>query len=192
MSHQTEWVLGIDPGFGNTGAVLRLSRDKLPAKAACWYNDDTADWPVRRAQSICIPMIETVLAWVQENDITKLTVCMETPVYNGNAKGLMLQMILYAVIQAALYDYLVPILDEVYIIEVNNQTSKVALTGKGSAKKEDMIACSPWKDYVLRDMTYSQAHTLADALGHSLAEKGTRWALHKLPQYSVHANYVEE
>lgn len=180
------WVLGVDPGFGNTGAVLRLDKGDTVVGEACWRNDYTDQWEVLRAMSICIPMMETVIGWIEENDIRVLEVCLENPIYNGNARTLMVQMALYTLIQAYIYDYLQPHLDELYLTFVNNKSSKRRMTGDGSADKEKMIASSPWAG---SDLTYSQKHTLADSYAHSLAAGDRTLALHKMQQYAVEANH---
>lgn len=188
MKNPKEWVLGIDPGFNNTGAVLRLTGEDT-LEAACWSNNNTNDWEVLRAMSICIPMMETVLAWLHKHNITELKICLEDPVYNSNAKTFMVQMVLYTMIQTYIYDYLVPVLDKVYLTYVNNKSSKKRMTGDGNASKEAMIAASHWVGR--KDMTYNQRHTLADAYAHSLGHSKDGLALHRMPQYSVEANYDE-
>ena len=187
MAHPKKWVLGIDPGFGNTGAVLRLVDEQEVVDAACWYNDNVHDWNVLRAMSIAIPLIERAVALVQENGVECLEVCIEYPVYNGNAKVLMSQMTLYTLLQVYVYDYLVPLVPEVYLSTVNNRTSKKLLAHDGSADKQAMIEASPWAG--CDDLTYSQLHTLADSYAHSLSAGRQEWALHKMPQYMVEANF---
>lgn len=184
----TKWVLGVDPGFNNTGAVLRLVHDKAVVEAACWRNEETQQWSVLRSMSICIPMIETLLGWVQKHDIDFLEVCIEEPIYNNNPKILMMQMSLYLMIQIYVYDYLVPHVQELYLTVVNNKTSKSKLAHDGNATKQQMIAASPWAGD--KDVTHNQAHTLADSYAHSLSALTEQYPLHKLKQYMVAANYV--
>lgn len=184
----TKWVLGVDPGFNNTGAVLRLVHEKTVMEAACWRNEETHQWPVMRSMSICIPMIETLLAWIQKYSIDFLEVCVEEPIYSGNPKVLMMQMSLYLMIQIYVYDYLAPHLQELYLTTVNNKTSKSKLAHNGNATKQDMINASPWAND--DEVTYNQAHTLADAYAHSLSALKEQYPLHKLRQYMVPANYV--
>jgi Holliday junction resolvasome RuvABC endonuclease subunit len=182
------WSLGVDPGFGNTGVVLRLAGDNKVVGEACWLNDQSSDWEIRRAASICIPMMETVLAWIDKHDIRVLEVSLENPIYNGNPRTLMVQMALYTMIQVYIYDYLLPHLEELYLTLVNNKTSKKLLTQDGGADKDKMIKHSPW---VGTKLTFSQKHTLADSYAHSLSSGRRELALHKMPQYAVGSNHEE-
>jgi Holliday junction resolvasome RuvABC endonuclease subunit len=189
MAHPKKWVLGIDPGFGNTGAVLRLADSRKVHAARCWLNDEVQDWYVLRAMSIAIPMMEQCLAWITEYDIECLEVCIEEPVFNKNPRNLMVQMALFALIQAYVYDYLVPHVPEVYLTLVNPKTSKRLLAHDGNAKKDAMVKASPW--YKHPEANQSQREALADAFAHSLAAETQQFALHNLNQYMVEANYSE-
>lgn len=140
--------------------------------------------------SICIPMMEQVLAWVTEYEIEDLEVCLETPFYNRNPGTLMVQMYLFVLIQAYVYDYLVPIVPQVYLTIVHNTTSKVKLAHDKSADKSAMIAASEWKDFKDAGLTFSQAHTLADSYAHSLSAYKEQHNLSRLDQYMVEANVV--
>lgn len=183
-----QWVLGIDPGFGGTGAVLRLGNETTVVGQACWHNDSADEWEVLRSMSICIPMMETVLGWIEEYDIRSLEVCLENPIYNGNAKTLMKQMALYTLIQTYVFDYLQPVLDELFLTFVNNKSSKRRLTGDGNADKDKMIAACGWID---KSLTYTQKHTLADAYAHSLFAGDRTLPLHLMEQYAVQPSHEE-
>lgn len=184
-----KWVIGCDPGFGNTGVILRLADQRKVRAARCWLNDEVRDWYILRAMSIAIPMMEQCLAWIQEYDIECLEVCIEEPVFNKNPRNLMVQMALFALLQAYVYDYLVPHVPEVYLTLVNPKTSKRLLAHDGSADKTAMVKASPWHDS--SDANQSQREALADAYAHSLAAETQQFALHNLHQYMVEANYCE-
>lgn len=155
----------------------------------CFRNDvPTDEWDILRSEAICIPLIEQVVAWVSQFDIERLEVCLEVPFYAQNAQTLLKQMTLFVLIQKYVWDYLVPILDEVYLTIVNNQTSKAKLAF-GGADKDDMIAASPWAK---SNLTYNQKHTLADAYAHALSGGRMTHALHDMSQYMVEANHYEE
>lgn len=181
-------MLGIDPGYGNTGAVLRLASEDSVEAAACWRNDNVGEWDVLRAMSICIPMMEQILAWVDEFNIEELEVVIETPFLNRNPGTLMVQMYLFVLAQAYVYDYLVPVVPQVYLTVVHNATSKSKLAHKKSASKSEMIAASPWKDYKNEGLTFNQAETLADAYAHSLSAYNEQHNLSVLAQYAVCPN----
>ena len=184
-------MLGVDPGYGNTGVVLRLHSEADAKAAVCYRNDQPTDeWDILRSEAICIPMIEQIVAWINTYDIEELEVCLEVPFYAKNAQVLLKQMTLFVLIQKYVWDYLVPIVDEVYLTIVSNKTSKAKLA-HGGADKLEMVKASPWAGN--NDITFNQAHTLADAYAHSLSSGGHgALALHKLSQYMVEANHYEE
>lgn len=187
----------MDPGYGNTGAVLRLASEAATVDATCWRNENTHDWDVLRAMSICIPMMEQVLAWVEEHDIESLEVVIETPFLRAskgrlNPQVLMIQMSLFVMIQAYVFDYLVPIVPQVHLTIVHNATSKSKLAHDGKASKADMIAASQWKDFKALGITLNQAETLADAYAHSLSAYVEQHDLTSMTQYIMPPNYTTE
>jgi uncharacterized protein Usg len=193
MNQPMKWVLGTDPGYGNTGAVLRLASEAATVDAACWRNEHTHDWDVLRAMSICIPMMEQTLAWVDKYDIESLEVVLETPFLNNkNPQTLLVQMSLFVLIQAYVYDYLVPIVPQVHLSIVHNATSKSKLAHNGKATKKEMIDASEWKEFKGLGLTFNQAETLADAYAHSLSAYKEQHDLSRMAQYMVPANYSTE
>lgn len=188
MSQPKKWVLGIDPGYGNTGAALRLASEDKTTAAVCWRNDNVGEWDVLRAQSICIPMIEQTLAWVNKYQIENLEVCIETPFLNRNPGTMIVQMYLFVLAQAYVFDYLVPIVDQVNLTIVHNATSKSKLAHIKNASKSEMIAASEWADYKQMGLTYDQAHTLADAYAHGLSAYREQFDLTAMAQYMVEPN----
>lgn len=167
--------------------MLRLADSRDVAEAVCLRNEETNEWDITRSTSIAIPMMEYCLAWIFKYDIESLEVCIESPVYNNNAKVLMMQMSLFTIIQLYVYDYLVPHLKSLYLTVVNNTTSKKKLAHDGKATKEAMIKASPWAGR--KDISYNQKHTLADAFAHSLSADAEQHKLHLIEQYAVEANY---
>lgn len=173
--------------------MLRLASENETTAGACWRNENVGEWDVLRAQSICIPLIEQVLAWVDEHDIQNLEVCIETPFLNRNPGTLMTQMYLFVLVQATVFDYLVPIVPQVHLTIVHNGTSKSKLAHDKSASKQQMIKASEWKDYKANGFTFNQAETLADSYAHSLSAYAEQHNLSELAQYAVHPNCeVEE
>lgn len=183
--NRQQWVVGIDIGYGHTGAVLRRVDEPEPVAYGCWSNDCTQEWPTLRAMTIAFPLVEMVIGWILEYDIEDLEICIEYPIYNGNPKILMIQMSLYDMIRAYVYDYLRPHTERLWVTEVNPMTSKVKLAHDGKADKKEMIAASPWADYKSHGFTYVQAHTLADSYAHSLSAGLREYRLHAMDQYSV-------
>ena len=127
--------------------------------------------------SIVVPMMEATLGWVVEHEINDLEVCIEYPIYNGNARVLMVQMSLFDLICQYSYEYLRPNVPKLWLTTVNNKTSKRLLTHDGKADKKAMVAASPWTRYKSFDLTFVQAHTLADSYAHSLIAGQREWDL---------------
>ena len=186
MTNPKQYALGVDPGYGGTGAVLRQVDEPEPIAWAMWESKKVNDWTTLRSMSIAVPLIETTLGWINEYGITELDFCIEYPVYNRNAGALMKQMSLYTMLQSYAWDYLRPNLTKLWLTEVNPNTSKSKLAHDGKAKKPAMIAASPWADYKKLGLTFEQAHTLADAYAHSLSAEVHEHTLHRLDQYCVH------
>lgn len=196
MRSAKRFVIGIDPGYGNTGCVLRLSDEQETLEGACWRDEETHEWNILRASAICIPMMEMILGWVDAYDIEELEVIIETPFLSRNPGTLMVQMYLFVLLQSYVFDYLVPVIPKVWLTIVHNATSKTKLAHKKSASKDEMIAASKWANwksfsYDGRKMTKNQAETMADAYAHSLSAYKEEWPLHKLVQYMAHPNYME-
>ena len=190
MTNPKQYTLGVDPGYGGTGAVLRPIDDPEPVAWAIWENHSVDEWATMRSISIAFPLVETALGWIEEFDIQELDFCIEYPIYNRNAGALMKQMSLYTMIQSYAYDYLRPYLRHLWLTEVNPRVSKAKLAHDGRAGKPAMIKASPWCNYKELGLTYAQAHTLADAYAHSLSAEVREHTLHTLDQYGVHPNLM--
>lgn len=167
---------------------MRLASEDKTTAAVCWCNDNVGEWDVLRAQSICIPMIEQTLAWVAEHDIQNLEVCIETPFLNRNPGTMIVQMYLFVLAQAYVFDYLTPIVDQVHLTIVHNATSKSKLAHIRGATKSQMIEASEWKNYKDMGLTFNQAETLADSYAHSLSAYREQFDLTAMAQYMVEPN----
>jgi len=125
---------------------------------------------------------------VNKYQIENLEVCIETPFLNRNPGTMIVQMYLFVLAQAYVFDYLVPIVDQVNLTIVHNATSKSKLAHIKNASKSEMIAASEWADYKQMGLTYDQAHTLADAYAHSLSAYREQFDLTAMAQYMVEPN----
>lgn len=167
----TTYVVGIDPGFGMSGLVLRREdqRDTL-AWALYQLGPERTKCGVLRSLSLSEAIIWKVADWIEEFEIKRLEVCIEEPVYNHNARTLMLQCRLLEDIEHGLFMYIAAQTEQLYLTEVNPRTSKRLLAHNGQANKQAMIAASPWAEYKKMGIpNQQQAETLADAYAHSLA-----------------------
>jgi Holliday junction resolvasome RuvABC endonuclease subunit len=101
-----------------------------------------------------------VVAWMKPQTMgyKYVTIVIEKPIYNKNAKAFELQWRLFQQVLTFAQHMMAP--DE--IVEVSNTTVKKALTGSGSAKKIDMVCASLFDG---PDYTKEDAEALADAQG---------------------------
>lgn len=168
----TRWVIGIDPGFGMTGLVLRREDSPEVVAWACYAlpREEAPDAQVLRSASLAQAVVDCASAWVLEHDIEELEVCIEQPIYNHNAKILMLQIRLFEDIEQALVQMIESEVTSLWITEMNPSTSKRLLAKDGKAGKREMIAASPFKDL---PQVQAVKEALADAYAHSLSA-GTR------------------
>ena len=173
------WVVGCDPGFTETGLVLR-SLDR-PASDVAGYatyclGAEKGGWmiPALRAMSLAASIVECMVGWISLYKIGRMEACIEMPVYTGNPKTYMLQCRLIQEIESLMYRTLAPALRNFYLTEVNNATSKKLATGDSGAQKPAMVAASPFKD--MEGIVKSTREALADAWAHSLAAK-KQWTI---------------
>lgn len=168
----TPWVLGIDPGFGMTGLVLRRedARDVVAWATYTLPRENAPELQMLRSVSLAQAIVDCVAEWIAEYDVRVLEVCIEQPIYNHNAKILMLQCRLFEDIERGLAEAIEPVLDQLWFTEVNPMRSKLLLAHDGSANKRAMIAASP---FVEAAHPQDVKEALADAFAHSLAG-GTR------------------
>lgn len=172
-AQSTRWIVGIDPGFTETGMVLRQeSRPVKDVSSLATYTLDSKQggWmvPCTRSISLASSICECLVGWIHLFKIQTLEVCLEMPIYNGGVDTLTLQMRLIQDIEHGLMSVVEPELRTLYLTEVNNATSKKLATGHGGAKKPEMVAASPFVD---AEYTTPTKQALADAWAHSLAAK---------------------
>lgn len=162
------WSVGIDPGFGEAGIVLRPDEMEDAATAWATYTCPPAtSTDLLRATATAETMMNTLAEWITKYEVAELDVAIETPVYTRNPLVFTKQIRLFEELESCLLFYITGLVDELWLTEVNPTTSKILLTDNHKADKDQMIAASPWRHAVA--LTYSNQHTLADAYAHSLA-----------------------
>lgn len=171
---KTLWIVGVDPGFTETGLVLRASdRPAFDVAGYATYclGAEKGGWmiPALRAMSLAASIVECMVGWISLYKIGRMEACIEMPVYNGNPKTYMLQSRLIQEIESLMYRALAPALRNFYLTEVNNATSKKLATGDGGAQKPAVVTASPFKD--TEGLVKSTREALADAWAHSLVAK---------------------
>jgi Holliday junction resolvasome RuvABC endonuclease subunit len=166
------YVVGIDPGFRETGLALSRVDDLDHFTMLGWVTlsspPDDAD--TLRAIAMADQVLMEILGWINTYKITELDVVIELPVYNHSAVTYTKQVRLLEEIQARLYQ-LLPSGVQATMTEVYPATSKAYLTGDARAKKNAMVAvlykqqAHMFGNVVLGTHT---AETIADAYAHSL------------------------
>lgn len=158
----TKWTIGADPGFKETGLVLRRSHEVVAwSTFKCKPNGS----PYMRTTALAFAVIDRMMDWVRDYEIEALDVSVETPIYNSNARSFELQWRLVQEIESNLA---LLTSRQLWLTEVGPTTSKRLATGNGKADKESIFAASPFGLEVLGQDLHTQ-HTLADAWAHSLA-----------------------
>ena len=170
------WAIGIDPGFGETGIVLVLVDGKRkPQHWATFRCPPKGDENLCRAVSLASEIVSLVVLWVEEHNIQRLSIGIETPIYNQNALAYEMQVRLLQEIESGLLHLVGAITKDCWLVEVPPGTSKLLATGSGRATKEDMVKAMP-EEMQRMGQTRATKEALADAWGHSLAawtEAGT-------------------
>lgn len=157
-----QWSIGIDPGFGETGLVLRHgTRVREFGVLSCRAGPP----PVSRTFALTQRVMDLVQQWVMRYKIRELDVAIERPIWNKNASAFELQWRLVQHLESSLYQIADTM--QLWITEVSPGTSKKLATGNGGADKNEVAAASPFgpEDFP-QGNTWT---TLGDAWAHSLA-----------------------
>lgn len=162
------WVVGIDPGFGETGVVL-LDDPRSVRGYATFSSKRNGFHDLVRAQALGFHVMGTVREWVDTHRIRSLVVCIETPVLGKNVNNLFKQVRTLQAVEERLFSGLGGLLKSAVLIEVNPTRSKRLGTGNARADKDEIVRNSPFADSTLvpigtRPETRS---TLADAWLHA-------------------------
>lgn len=177
----TCWTIGVDPGFKETGLVLRRGNKEVEAWSTFQCRPNGSAY--MRTTALAFAVTDRMMDWVRDYKITHLDVAIETPIYNSNPRSFELQWRLVQDIEANIV-----LLDvqELWLTEVGPTTSKHLATGDGSAKKHTIFAHSPFRTmrpsllipslveevFEAKTLTPAETHTLyslSDAWAHSLA-----------------------
>lgn len=156
--------VGIDPGLGETGAVI-LDENLNVLASATW----TAPKGATDLQR-CVSLAGTVAAWVFQNlpgGNAPVKIGLETPVFTHSAGNFAKQWRLLSLLEAHLWTEARKLKREVVLVEVGPTESKRALTGHGNADKDDMVNYGPFTD--APDMKRETKEALSDAYAHGIA-----------------------
>jgi hypothetical protein len=176
------WAIGIDPGLGETGLVLRPADERNKVIAWAVLSCPPNGSGLERTRDLAAAVMGVLDDWVWQHMLdpwsepeieAALDIGIETPIYNGNARSFELQWRLVAALEESIGRTLAEVLSKVWITEVPPSTSK-QLAGKGFTTKDQVFGASPFPgmradgklSIALSKDTYQ---TLSDAWAHSLA-----------------------
>src|SRR5688572_2058788 len=115
-SDERKFSVGIDPGLGEAGAVLRQG-DAILEFALARDTYGPAHPTVLRAQAIAARIVGRIIEWIDAHHITELHAAVELPVYTRNADGFGKQYATVQAIEAALVSCVAPMLDVFVLCE---------------------------------------------------------------------------
>lgn len=138
-----KFIIGIDPGFTETGVVLYRDTDEGDVLAWCTYKSPVGRADAARAASLAEHIIADILLWVDTCGIKYLDVCIETPVFGRNVAGFGKQMRLIQEIESGLLFRLAGELKELWVTEIGPTQVKVLACNDGRASKGAIIRASP-------------------------------------------------
>jgi len=182
MGRERRWAIGIDPGLTETGVGLfrETSTSDLEHIESATYTCSPQGVPdICRIVSMANSVVNLITEWLDHYGIESVDVAIEHPVYKRNAKAFKLQVQLYEEIMSGLFHQHAGLLDELWVTEVNPQTSK-SLAGCGPREKP--VEQSPFAKF---DVPKATKEALADAWAHALgtwgvAKKADRTGFHLL------------
>lgn len=183
---KTRWVVGIDPGFGMTGVVLRHedSREVVAWACYCLPRENAPGAQVLRSASLAQAVADCISGWIIEHEISVLEVCVELPIYSHNAAILILQIRLFEDIEQAMAQMIVAQVEQLWLTEMYPATSKSLLTGNGAANKRQMILASPFAGLA---EVQEIKEAIADAYAHSLSAGKRQYDLTSMKMVVVEA-----
>jgi len=172
MSGSPPYSVGIDPGYGEAGIVLRRGPDVL--EFGLVSDEYGHGFPtVFRSQAVAACLIGKLIGWIGEHGIVELDIAIERPIYNQHPENFAKQYTQVQALQALVCSEVAPLLKTCWISEPNPSESKKLATGEGDAGKPEMLQMSPFATMgLVADLRLQSRWTLADAWAHSLATWG--------------------
>ena len=173
----TKHIIGIDPGFGETGVVLYT--DATPdildwATFSCPPHGQAA---AARAASLAEHVLVELIKWVATYQITNLDVCIEIPfLKRGRVDSYQKQMRVVQELESGILFRLSSEVMELWVTEVSPTQAKLLACNYGQATKEQVVAASPFSAYPMDAQTTLEAVADAWAIGQAAwAVKGKRF-----------------
>jgi Holliday junction resolvasome RuvABC endonuclease subunit len=161
-----KFVIGIDPGLGETGLILRVEHEVVIA----WHTYSVPGEGTKafiRATTLADHVIAQIVEWIVEYHIKLLDICIELPIFAArNPASYAKQIRILQEIESGIYYRIASVVQECWVTELMPTESKQLACNDGSADKDMIVRASPFADRI--DLNKSTREALADAWAHSL------------------------
>lgn len=168
------YIVGIDPGFTETGVVLYRDLDEMEILE--WATFKCPPTQVRASATRAAALAEHVLAeitkWIERHGIQHLDVSIEIPFLGKNPASYQKQIRVVQEIESGVFYRLAGEVQELWVTEIGPKQVKVLATNDGGASKAAVIAASPFGSN--GEITEKTLEAIADAWAIGLAAWGVK------------------
>ena len=171
------YIVGIDPGFGETGVVLYTDEDTdTILEWATFSSPPKGHAAAARAASLAEHVISELLKWIERHKIQHLDVSIEVPFMAKNVAGFQKQIRLIQEIESGVLFRLAGEIQELWVTEIGPTQAKLLATYDGGASKQEIVMASPFFAGIgsVIHMTLSTIEAVADAWAIGLAAWGIK------------------
>jgi Holliday junction resolvasome RuvABC endonuclease subunit len=167
------YVVGCDPGFGETGLVLYLDdAEQNILEWATFKSPPGGRAAAARAASLAEHVINEMVTWIERHDIQLLDIGIELPIFGRNVASYQKQMRVVQEIESGLLFRVSGEVQECWVTEVLPNQSKLLACNYGGATKAEIIMVSPFTSGYNINMPQATIEAVADAWAHGLATWG--------------------
>jgi Holliday junction resolvasome RuvABC endonuclease subunit len=167
------YIVGIDPGFTETGVVLYKDDDERTIiRWATYKSPAHGQAAAARAASLAECVIADLVKWIEEFHIQHLDICIEIPFLAKNVAGFQKQIRVIQELQSGILFRLAGEVLELWVTEVGPTRAKVLACNDGRATKEEIVKASPFGLMTWHQHT-ARTEALADAWAIGLAGWGS-------------------
>lgn len=159
-------IIGIDPGFTETGVVLYSDDEEGILRWATFRCPAHGQASAARAASLADHVINEIVRWVEKHEVTHLDVCIEIPFLGRSVESYQKQMRVVQEIESGLLFRLSGELIELWVTELAPSQAKSLACNYGQATKDQVIAASPFATSTpgtREPLSNSTVEALADA-----------------------------
>lgn len=165
-----KYIVGADPGFGETGLVLYLdgAEDNILAWAT-FQCPPKGQSDAARAASLADHVINELVTWIERFDIQHIDICIEVPFMGKNVASFQKQIRVVQEIESGILFRLAGEVKELWVTEIGPTQAKRLATYNGQASKQEVIEASPFNRRPESKADLSTLEAIADAWAIGLA-----------------------